>query len=115
MPGNPIAQFGLATIVADGATQTFDCSTGGVFQWTLGASRTMSAPTNQVGEQMIEIRVVQDGTGSRLVTWPSTFVWPAATAPTLTTTASRMDIVFGTWDAVNSKWRMRASALNYVV
>lgn len=115
MPGNPIAQFGLATVVTDGATQTFDCSTGGVFQWTLGASRTMSTPINQVGEQYIEIRVIQDATGSRLVTWPSNFAWPAATAPTLTTTASKMDIVKGTWDAVNSKWRMQAAALNYTV
>jgi syndecan 4 len=37
------------------------------------------------------------------------------TAPTLTTTANRMDIVSGTWDTINSKWRMRASVLNYVV
>lgn len=115
MPGNPIGQFGPATVVTDGATQVFDCSTGGIFQWTLGANRTMSATTGQVAEQMLEIRVIQDGTGSRTVTWPGNFVWPAATAPTLTTTASRMDIVFGTWDSVNSRWRMRASALNYVV
>lgn len=115
MPGNPIGQFGPATIVTDGATQVFDCSTGGVFQWTLGANRTMTAPTGQVPEQLLEIRLIQDATGSRLVTWPAVIVWPAATAPTLTTTAGRMDIVFGTWDAVNSRWRMRASALNYVV
>lgn len=114
MPGNPIGQFGLATVVTDGATQVFDCSTGGVLQWTLGANRTMSAPINQVPEQQLELRVIQDATGSRLVTWPTTFVWPAGTAPTLTTTAARMDIVYGTWDAVNLRWRMRSS-LNYVV
>lgn len=115
MPGNPIAQYGNVTEITDGATQTWDCSSGGIFQWTLGASRTMSEPTNMVGGQMIEIRVVQDATGSRLVTWPSTFAWPAATAPTLTTTASKMDIVRGSWDTKNSKWRMQAASLNYTV
>jgi hypothetical protein len=115
MPGKPIGQFGPATIVTDGATQVFDCSTGGIFQWTLGASRTMTAPVNMVPEQFMELRVVQDGTGSRLVTWPAVIVWSGGTAPTLTTTAGRMDIVSGTWDSVNSRWRMRSSVLNYVV
>jgi len=115
MPGNPIAQYGGVNVVTDGATQTWDCSSGGQFQWTLGASRTMSEPINMVPGQQIEIRVVQDATGSRLVTWPATFAWPAATAPTLTATASKMDIVRGVWDATNSKWRMSAASLNYTV
>jgi hypothetical protein len=115
MAGNIIASFGPAQVVTDGATQVFDCSGGGVFQWTLGASRTMSAPTNVASEQLIEIRVIQDATGSRLVTWPTTFAWPAATAPTLTVTAAKMDIVSGQWDSLNSKWRMKAANLNYTV
>lgn len=115
MPGNPIAQYGAVNVITDGATQTWDCSTGAIFQWTLGASRTMSTPTGMVTGQYIEIRVVQDSSGSRLVTWPSNFSWPASTAPTLTTTAGRMDIVKGTWDDLNSKWRMQAAALNYTV
>lgn len=115
MPGKPLADFGPAQIITDAATQTFDCTAGGSFQWTLGASRTMSEPTGMAGEQRLTIRVVQDATGSRLVTWPATFAWPAATAPTLTTTANKMDIVTGIWDATNSKWRMSATALNYTV
>jgi hypothetical protein len=115
MPGNPIGQFGDVTVITDAATQSWDCSGGGQFQWTLGASRTMSEPTGMVPGQLIEIRVVQDGTGSRLVTWPATFAWPAATAPTLTTGANKMDIVRGTWDGLNSKWRMAAASLNYTV
>lgn len=115
MPGNPIGQYGTPTVIVDAATQSWDCATGAQFHWTLGANRTMSEPTGIVPGQLLEIRVIQDATGSRLVTWPATFVWPAATAPTLTTTASRMDIVHGTWDGINAKWRMRASSLNYVV
>lgn len=115
MPGNPIGQFGAVTLITDAATQVWDCSAGGQFQWTLGANRTMSEPTGYVPGQLIEIRVVQDATGSRTVTWPATFAWPAATAPTLTTTAAKMDIVHGTWDGQNNKWRLRATSLNYTV
>lgn len=115
MAGNAIASYGPPQVVTDGATQVFDCSAGAVFQWTLGANRTMSAPTGQAPGQWMQIRIVQDATGSRTVTWPSVIVWPAATAPTLTTTAGRMDIVTGVWDDLNSRWRMAATALNYVV
>src|SRR4029077_12752068 len=34
----------------------------------------------------LTLYLVQDSTGSRLVTWPSSVKWPRATAPTLTTT-----------------------------
>jgi hypothetical protein len=39
-----------------------------------------------------QVEVKQDGTGSRLVTWPAAVVWPGGTPPTLTTTAARSDI-----------------------
>jgi hypothetical protein len=35
--------------------------------------------------------VVQDGTGSRTITWNSVFKWVGATAPTLSTAASSRD------------------------
>ena len=35
----------------------------------------------------------QDGTGSRTCTWPSTVDWGTTGAPTLTTTASKVDVV----------------------
>ena len=40
------------------------------------------------------LRLLQDGTGSRTVTWFSTIKWAGGSAPTLTTTASKAD-VFG--------------------
>lgn len=113
MPGIAIAQYGAPNIITDAATQVWDCSAGGLFNWTLGASRTMSEPTNMIQGQVIEIRAIQDATGSRLVTWPATFSWPASTAPTLTITAARIDIVTGVWDGTALKWRMKAAALNY--
>ena len=40
------------------------------------------------------LKLIQDSTGSRTVTWPgSGLVWQAGTAPTLTTTASKADLL----------------------
>jgi len=36
--------------------------------------------------------MVQDGTGSRTVTWPGTVKWSGGTAPTLTTDGGGIDI-----------------------
>lgn len=36
--------------------------------------------------------LTQDGTGSRLVTWPASVKWAGGTVPTLTTTAAGIDI-----------------------
>ena len=45
--------------------------------------------------------MVQDGTGSRTATWPASVKWPSGTAPTLTTTASSVDIVSFYYDGTN--------------
>lgn len=111
---NPIAAYGVPTAVTDGATQTFDCSTTTHFTWTLGGSRTMSAPTNVAPGQIIFISVTQDATGSRIVTWPGSFSWATnGTAPTLTTTAAKTDVVWGVWDPTAAKWRMATLGLNF--
>lgn len=83
----------VQTIVTntDAATVTFDLSTGNIQQVTLGGNRTL-ALSNATTGQCFVIRLVQDGTGSRTVTWFSTIKWPGATAPTLTTTINRVDL-----------------------
>lgn len=78
------------TADTDGATITFDLSNN-VHTVTLGGNRIL-ALTNAVAGQFFYIRLLQDGTGSRTVTWFSTITWAGATAPTLTTTASRADL-----------------------
>lgn len=74
----------------DVATVTFDLSTGHIQQVTLGGNRTLALSNEQVG-QAFALRIVQDATGSRTVTWFSTIRWAGGTAPTLTTTASKAD------------------------
>jgi hypothetical protein len=77
--------------LTDAAPTTWDMSLGYNAKWTLGASRTLSTPTNPVQGMTYSLNVVQDGTGSRLVTWPAAFDWGTAGAPLLTTTASKRD------------------------
>lgn len=74
----------------DGATVTFDLSLGCIFTVTLGGNRTLAISNATVGQSFI-INLVQDGTGSRTVTWFSTIKWPSGVTPTLTTTASKTD------------------------
>jgi FtsP/CotA-like multicopper oxidase with cupredoxin domain len=56
---------------------------------TLTGNATITMPTAVSGKSFT-ILLRQDATGSRTVTW-STVSWPAATAPTITATASKMD------------------------
>ena len=56
---------------------------------TLTGNATITMPTAVSGKSFT-ILLKQDATGSRTVTW-TTVSWPSATAPTITSTASKMD------------------------
>lgn len=77
-----------------GATETFDATASSYHYGTLDANCTVTLTAGVTGvlwELVLEL--LQDGTGSRTVTWPASVKWTAATAPTLTTTANRRDFV----------------------
>ncbi len=85
-----------------GATDTIDLTDGNVHNVTLTANCTFtfSNPPASGTSGSFTLFLNQDGTGSRTATWPSEVKWAGGTAPTLTTTASRTDIlVFTTIDA----------------
>ena len=88
--------------LTDQATVTWDSSTQDVCKLTLGGNRTMAAPTNNTTGQFISILVIQDGTGSRTLTWNAVFEFASDTAPTLTTTASLGDVFVFRYNG--SKW-----------
>lgn len=81
------------TSASDGATVTFNLSLGNLHQVTLGGNRTLALSNASTGQCFI-IRLIQDGGGSRTVTWFSTIKWPRGVTPTLTTTGGKTD-VFG--------------------
>jgi hypothetical protein len=98
---NDSAYFPEATLT-DGATITWDSSVAQVAKVTLGGNRTLSAPTNGATGQFISLLVIQDGTGSRTLTWNSAYEFASDTAPTLTTTASLGDLF--TFRYNGTKW-----------
>lgn len=86
--------------LTDGANISWDMATGIDFVVTLGGNRTLDNATNtQVGKKG-RIRVVQDGTGSRTLSFGTSYEFAGGTAPTLTTTASAEDVLF--YDCISS-------------
>ena len=78
-----------------GASYTIDLLVGNVFEITLtgNCTFTFSNPSASGNATSFTLILKQDGTGSRTTTWPGSVDWPAATAPTLTTTESAVDIL----------------------
>ena len=85
------------------ATKTLDIAAeGNVFDITLtdNCTFTFSNPSASGTACSFTLICRQDGTGSRTVTWPASVDWPSATAPTLSTGASDVDVfTFLTIDA----------------
>lgn len=71
----------------DAATVTFDMSLSDTHTVTLGGNRTLAVSNVRVG-QKFTVRLVQDATGNRTVTWWSNIKW---TTPTLSTGANKVD------------------------
>lgn len=81
---------------------TIDCSTGNTFEHVLTEATTIdfsNAPAANTS-YTCSLEVIQDsGASGFTVTWANSVIWPAATAPTLTATASAIDVfVFSTRD-----------------
>jgi hypothetical protein len=83
---------------------TVDCEAGNVFSHTLtqNTTFTFSNPPATGTAYGFSLNIVQDsGASGYTVTWPTSVDWPAATAPTLTATASAVDqFVFYTYTVV---------------
>jgi hypothetical protein len=81
---------------------TVDCEAGNVFSHTLteNTTFTFSNPPSSGTAYGFSLKIIQDASASGYtVTWPASVDWPAATAPTLTATASAVDqFVFYTHD-----------------
>lgn len=100
--------------LTDGATITVDWTTSNQQKVTLGGNRTI-AFSNVAAGQVLRLMLCQDATGSRTVTaWPASVVWSGGTAPTLTTTANKCDVVsFVGTNATGSLKAFGTSTLNF--
>lgn len=95
-----------------GTTYTIDLANGSVQILTLTGNCTFTFPTPTAGKSFI-LLLKQDGTGSRTVTWNGTVKWPGGTAPTITSTASKLDKYIFTSDGTN--WYGSDAGKNYTV
>ena len=86
-------QRGAISALTDGATITPDFSLANNFSVTLGGNRTLANPTNLTAGASGAIFISQDGTGSRTLAFGSYWSFSGGTAPTLTTTASAIDVL----------------------
>ena len=73
------------------STVTPDFATSCNFTLTLGTNVTLANPSNLTAGQSGSIFLVQDGTGSRTITFGSYWDFAGGTAPTLSTAANSVD------------------------
>ena len=86
-----MAYFPEATLT-DASTISWNVLTSPVAKVTLGANRTLGAATGSQAGQFVSLLIIQDGTGSRTVTFNAAYEFKDDTAPTLTTTAAKGDL-----------------------
>lgn len=94
---------GISYSVASGAsnaigfksgTYTINWATSNLQTINLSGALTLIFSGAQNGSRL-QLMINQDAVGSRVITWPASTIlkWPGGTAPTLTTTASGVDMI----------------------
>lgn len=82
----------IATYTPAGAgTATLDLSAAQTNFVTMPAGNVTIALSNATAAKWFVVRILQDSSGSRTVTWFTTIKWAGGSPPTLTTTANKAD------------------------
>lgn len=110
---SPISET-FSTVTSSSNATTLDLTTSSNFEHTLteNTTFTFSNPAVSGKATSFTLKIVQDASASGYtVTWPSSVDWPSATAPTLTATASAVDLfVFYTNDGGTTWYGLTAGA-----
>ena len=85
------AQSGSITALTDASTIAVNLALNNHFSVTLAGNRTLANPSNIVAGTSGSFFITQDGTGSRTLSYGSYYDFAGGTAPTLTTTAAKID------------------------
>lgn len=104
----------VGTNTAAGATPVIDLIDGNAHDVTLTANATFTFQGARAGYACaFSLLLRQDAVGGWTVTWPTSVKWDSATVPTLTTTASAIDLlVFTTYDG-GTTWLGSLAGSNY--
>jgi hypothetical protein len=108
LPGLKVsgAAFTPPVVVTFSATaMTVNCALSNIFTTTFTANVTV-APSidNPSNGQTLNWFITQDATGSRTMTWPSSFKWPGGVAPLLSTAANAVDLLVATYRSGTGFW-----------
>ena len=107
------ADYKEGVVTANTSTAyTINIANGTLQILTLTGNCTFTFPTATAGKSFT-LLLKQDATGSRTVTWPAAVKWPGGTAPTITSTASKLDKYVFTSDGTN--WYGSNAGQNYTV
>jgi hypothetical protein len=105
----PAFGVGAATtpsaVTFSATAMTVNCALSNVFTTTFTANVT-TAPTlsSPIDGQTINWFITQDATGSRTITWPTSFKWSGGLVPVLSTTANSVDLLVATYRSATSAW-----------
>lgn len=82
----------VSAVGSSGSTETLsDVTTATVHRIVLDANCALTFPTAAAGKSFT-LLLVQDGVGSRTVTWPGSILWASGIVPVLTTTMNKQDL-----------------------
>lgn len=87
-----LAQAAAIKKLVFGDTTTWNFGTGWNASLTLTGNTTL-AVINPIQGMVYALLVTQDAVGSRTITWPASFNWGVAGAPSLTTTPNLSDVI----------------------
>lgn len=94
-----------SAVTFSATAMTINCALSNVFTTTLTANVTVAPTVSNPGDgQTINIFLTQDATGSRTMTWPSSFKWAGASVGVLSTTANAVDLLVATYRASTGFW-----------
>jgi hypothetical protein len=79
--------------LTDGANISWDMDSGGFAYVTLGGNRTLDNPSNVSAGGLYRLKVTQDGTGSRTLSYGANFKFPGGTDPVLSSGAGDVDML----------------------
>lgn len=87
--------------LTDASTIAVNAALSGNFRVTLAANRTLGNPTNLVSGMVFNIRIKQDATGGRTLSYGSKYKFPGGTAPLLSTAANAIDFMSCQYDGTD--------------
>ena len=104
--------FTQQTVTYNETTTTVDWKLSNKASMTFGAGNIGTfAFTNPSNPCNLVLKLVQDGTGGRVVTaWDADIKWPSGNSPTLSTGANAIDVISFYWDGQNY---LGQSSLNF--